>query len=164
MSEGPVSFGKPLFYLVIVGVAAAGTYLYLHWPAHYDGPGWSIDFPRKWTVQDAPGSEVPKITASGPLAEERSGFAWATITVHGTIIFPQFVAARVPAADWTEELDIDYKKAMLMTFNDGDNRYMAVAVDRVDAVIICAVGCPKPYFDMYRPVFEKVCRSIRCQR
>src|SRR5436190_18651717 len=103
MSEGPVSFGKPLFYLVAIGSIAAGSYLYMHWPAHYDGPGWNIDFPRKWTVQTAEGD---RITASGPLPEERSGTAWATITVHGTIHFPAFVAARIPAADWTEELDI----------------------------------------------------------
>lgn len=164
MSEGPVSFGKPLFFLVVIGVAAAGTYAYLNWPAHYDGPGWNIDFPRKWVVQNATDSDVPKITASGPLPEERTGYAWATINVHGTIHFPAYVAARIPAADWTEEHDIDYKKGMLFTFNDGDNRMMGVAVDRVDAVIICAIGCPKPYFEANRALFDKVCRSIRCQR
>jgi hypothetical protein len=164
MSEGPVNFGKPLFIIVLVGVIGGGYYAYNHWPAHYDGAGYAVDFPHKWVITPTTDTEVPKVKATGPLLDENTGFGWVTVNVHGTIIWPDYVIQRIPAPDWQEVIEIDYKKSVIFTCNDGDNRIIGVGMERGDAVVICVLGCPKPFFDQNRAVMEKAVRSLRCQR
>jgi hypothetical protein len=171
MSEGPVSFGKPLMWLVIVGCAGGGYYAATHWPATYDGAGYSVSFPHGWVTTPANDpTDNTMVVANGPLpklstGDEQSGVAWCKVAYHGTIDMPAFMAAHIPGTtDWTEMIDVDYKKAELFMYEDNVTRYYGVGVDRGDAVIICAIGCPKANFNGNKLQFEKVVRSLKCQR
>jgi hypothetical protein len=76
-----------------------------------------------------------------------------------------FMATHTPGtADWTEIVDIDYKKAQMFMYEDNVTRYYGVGVDRGDAVVFVAIGCPKERFTLNQPIFEKVIKSVKCQR
>jgi len=49
-------------------------------------------------------------------------------------------------------------------YEDQTTRYYGVMVDRGDALIIAAFGTTKENFPLYKTIFEKACRSLRCQR
>jgi len=171
MSEGPVSFGKYILWLVILGCGGGGYYAFTHWPSTYQGSGYSVSFPHGWEAGPANDpADATMVFAKGPLpklatGEEQSGVGWCKTAYHGTLDFPSFMAAHIPGtADWTEITEIDYKKAQLFIYEDNTTRYYGVGVDRGDAMIICAVGCAKDNFNTNKRVFEKVARSVRCQR
>ena len=171
MAEGPISFGKPLAILVILGCAGAGYWAYKNWPSHYEGPGWDIDFPNKWEAHEFNDPAQPgKVVASGPLMleEHGTGVGWVTLNYHGTLDFKAFVAEKVnttlEAVD--DSVEINHKKSFIFEYQEQDAgmRYLCSAVDRGDAVVISAVGCKKAFFDDNRAAFEKVVRSVNCAR
>jgi hypothetical protein len=170
MSEGPVSFGKPLLYLVIAGCIGGGVYLYTHWPVSYeahDGVAtWSIDFPHGWEVSPANDPAVPsKIIAKGPLKEEIPGAAWVCIVPHGTLDWPGLAIRSLGGTvDTQEDTEIAHKKALIVEFEDANTRWEGVAVQRGDVLIVGCVGCPKTYFAENKPMIDKVIRSVRCTR
>lgn len=171
MSEGPVSFGKPLMWLVILGCAGGGYYAYKHWPVEYEGPGWSVKMPNGWSAAPANDpSDATKVTGSGPLpktpaGEEQTGIMWAKVVYHGALDWDNFMRAHLPGTpDWTEDVDIDYKKSRLFMYEDKDLRYYGAAVERGDAMIFYAMGCNKTNFPIHKAVMEKSARSVRCQR
>jgi hypothetical protein len=170
MAEGPVSFGKPLFFLVVIGCAGGGYYAYTHWPTHYDGVNWSIDFPTKWEAAPYPdpadgGNE--RVMAKGPLIEENSGegVAWVTVNRHGTLNWPAFVQMKTPGTfDWSQEDELDHKKCLYFTYEDNNIRYTGVGVQRGDALVIAAIGCAKHQFAVNKERFEKCIKSVRVSR
>ena len=171
MSEGPTNFGKPLLYLVLIGCVGGGYYAYTHWPYSYEGAGWSVKFPHGWEAGPANDPSDPtKIFAKGPLPkgdlpEEQQGTGWGKIVYHGALDWPSFMQRHLPGtADWTQALDVDYKKAQMYMYEDQNIRYLGIAVDRGDAMIFCATGCAKAQFPLYKPLFEKVAMSLRAQR
>lgn len=167
MSEGPVSFGKPLAFLVLAACVGGGVYAYMHWPSHYEGDGWEIDFPNKWEAGPFNDPAAPgKVVAKGPLLEEgMEGVAWATVNRHGTLDWPRFVQDNVPGTwDKQEDLEIAHKKAVMFEYEHNETRYMGVGVARGDAVVICAIGCAKPFFANNSERFRKVLMSLRCER
>ncbi len=171
MSEGPVSFGKYILWIVIIGCAGGGYYAVTHWPATYDGPGYSVSFPHGWTVAPANDpTDSTKVAAQGPLpklptGDEQSGVGWCKVVYHGALDWNLFMTTHTPGtADWTEMIDIDYKKAQLFMYEDNVTRYYGVGVDRGDAVVFAAIGCPKANFNANKLLFEKVARSLKCQR
>ena len=171
MSEGPTNFGKPLLILVILGCAGGGYWLYKNMGASYDGAGWSVKMPPHWKAAIANDPADPtKVTGSGPLpklptGEEPTGTCWAKVVYHGTIDWDLYMRTHVPGTpDWTEDVDLDYKKARLFMYEDKEMRYYGAAVDRGDALIFYAVGCLKAQFPTYKPLFEKSARSVRCER
>jgi hypothetical protein len=171
MSEGPTNFGKPLMWLAIVGCIGGGYYAFTHWPATYEGAGYSVAFPHAWEAGPANDpADGTKIAAKGPLpklpsGEEQSGVGWCKLVYHGTLDMNSFMAQHTPGtADWTEDLDVDYKKAQLFMYEDNETRYYGVGVDRGDAVVFCAIGCLKANFPLNKPIFEKVVKSLKCQR
>jgi len=171
MAEGPVSFGKPLVILVLLGCAGAGYWAYKNWPAHYEGNGWSVDWPNKWETQpDNDPARPGKVLAHGNLKDEEHGpgIGWATINYHGAIHFRGFVEEKLGYAMEKEEsgFEIDNKTAMMFEYEEADKnfRYLGAAVERNDAVVLVCIGCNKMFFDENRPHFEKVLKSIKCQR
>lgn len=171
MSEGPVSFGKPLLYLVILGCIGGGYYAYSHWPVSYEGAGWNVNFPHGWEAGSANDASDPtRVFAKGPLPkmdlpDEQAGVGWAKIVYHGTLDWNSFMQAHLPGTpDWTNDVDVDYKKARMYMYEDQTTRYFGVAVDRGDAMIFCATGCAKNLFPKYKDIFEKVAKSVRAQR
>lgn len=171
MSEGPVSFGKPLLWLVILGCGGGGYYAATHWPATYEGNGYTVAFPHGWETSPANDpADSTKMISKGPLpklatGEEQSGVGWCKTVYHGTLDMNSFMVAHTPGtADWTEMVDVDYKKAQLFMYEDNVTRYFGIGVDRGDAVIFCAIGCAKANFVTNKPIFEKVVRSLKCQR
>lgn len=171
MSEGPVSFGKPLMWIVILGCAGGGYYAYKNWPVTYEGAGWSVKLPNGWEAGPANDPADPtKVVGRGPLkktpaGEEQEGVMWARVVFHGTLDWASFMRHNLPGtADWSEDLDLDYKKAQLYMYEDKDLRYYGVAVDRGDAMIFVAMGCNKTNFPIHKDALEKVARSVRCQR
>ncbi|MBV8880698.1 MAG: hypothetical protein JO332_12075, partial [Planctomycetaceae bacterium] len=140
MSEGPVNFGKPLLWLVILGCAGGGYYASTHWPATYEGAGWSVKMPHGWTAGPANDpADATKISGSGPLpklpsGEEQSGICWAKTIYHGALDWQLLMRTHVPGTpDWTQEQDVDYKKAQLFMYEDQTTRFYGIAVDRGDA-------------------------------
>jgi len=171
MSEGPTNFGKPLLWLVIIGCAGGGYYAATHWPYTYEGAGYSVAFPHGWEAGPANDpADATKINASGPLpklstGEEQSGVGWCKVVYHGSLDLNSFMVLHTPGtADWTELVDIDYKKGQQFMYEDNVTRYYGVGVDRGDAVVFVAIGCPKERFTLNKPIFEKVIKSLRCQR
>ncbi len=168
MSEGPVNFGKPLLWIVIVACVGGGYYAYTHWPVSYDGEGWGVSFPNKWEAKSAGDSSTPsRITASGPLLEEihGQGTAWAFLFRHGTLAWPDMAIAHIPGTpDKQDDVEIDHKRALIFEYEDNNIRYLGASVQRGDALVMFAIGCPKPFFDANRPGFEKVVKSVRCWR
>lgn len=171
MSEGPTNFGKPLLYLVIIGCVGGGYYAFTHWPYSYEGAGYSVSFPHGWEAGPANDPAEPtRIAAKGPLpklpsGEEQSGVGWCKTVYHGALDWPSFMATHMGGtADWTEMTEIDYKKGMLFIYEDNVTRYYGVGVDRGDAVIFLAMGCAKDKFNSNKMLFEKVIKSLRCQR
>jgi hypothetical protein len=171
MSEGPVNFGKPLLYIVIVGCIGGGYWAYTHWPATYEGAGWSIKMPHGWTAASANDpSDATKLFGSGPLpkapsGEEQTGVCWMKVVYHGSLDWNMYLANHVPGTpDWTGDDDIDYKKAREFMYEDNNTRYYGAMVDRGDALIVAAFGTNKTYFPMQKALFENSIRSIRCQR
>ncbi|MBI3857742.1 MAG: hypothetical protein HY293_18835, partial [Planctomycetes bacterium] len=160
MSEGPVNFGKPLFFLVVIACGGGGYYAYSHWPVHYEGNGWEVDFPHGWTPQPFNDPNSPgKIVAQGPLMDETQGqgAAWATINFHGTIAWPEGVAKFVPGTiEKQDDTEIAHKKALIFEYEDAPNniRYLCSAVERIDALVVTAIGCNKTYFEQNRVMFE----------
>lgn len=170
MAEGPVSFGKPIFFLILVGMAGGGYWAYKNWPSHYEGQGWTIDWPNKWECAPFPDPAEPanqRVAAKGPLGEEGSGegVGWVTVNLHGTLDWPTFAHKKVPGTiDWSMDDEIDHKKTLIFTYEDNNIRYIGSAVQRGDAVVVSAIGCVKPYFDANKPRFEKCVRSLRVSR
>jgi hypothetical protein len=171
MSEGPINFGKPLLYLVILGCAGAGFYAWKNWPSHYEGNGWDIDFPNKWEASISTDPATPgKVIANGPLKDETHGpgVGWVTVNYHGALDFRAFVAERVNTTleNVNADEEIGHKKAMIFEYEEPDNgfRFLGSAVQRGDAVVIAAIGCKKTFFEDNKLRFEKVVRSVRCQR
>jgi len=177
MAEGPINFGKPLLYLVIIGCAGAGYYAYTHWPSHYAGPGWDIDFPHKWECSPANDPAFPggKWVATGPMPNEEhfNGSGWVTVNFHGAIDFNAFVAERIPGGNLEnkEDLDIGNKTAMIFQFEEEANkgagdwwRFQCSAVKRGDAVVIAVAGCQKKFFAENEEMLKKVVKSLRCER
>lgn len=166
--EGPVSFGKPLLILVLLGCAGAGYWAWKNWPSHYEGPGWDIDFPNKWEASISTDPATPtKVVASGPMPnpEHGQGAGWVTLNYHGALAWPQFVMDNVPATlEKTEDLEIGHRKSLLFEYEEQGFRFLGSAVQRGDAVVISAVGCRKDVFTENRPLFEKVVKSVRCTR
>jgi hypothetical protein len=171
MSEGPVNFGKPLLWLVIIGCAGGGYYAATHWPYSYEGEGWNVKFPHGWEAGPAHDASDPtKIFGKGPLPkgdlpDEQAGVAWAKIVYHGTLEWTSFMRTHVPGTtDSIEDIDVDYKKAQKFTYEDQNTRYLGIAVDRGDAMVFCAIGCAKDLFPQYKMIFDKTVMSVRCQR
>ena len=171
MSEGPTNFGKPLLYLTIIGCIGGGYYAVTHWPYTYEGAGYSVNFPHGWQAGPANDAADPtKVSASGPLpklesGEEQTGVGWCKVVYHGALDMNAFMAQHTPGtADWTESIDVDYKKGQLFMYEDNVTRYYGVGVDRGDAVVFAAIGCPKDKFALNKAIFEKVAKSLKCQR
>lgn len=168
MSEGPISFGKPLLFLVIIGCAGGGFYAWKNWPSTYDsGAGWSIAMPHDWTAQSANDPTNPsKVHGSGPLPEEQQGVCWAMMVYHGTLAWPEMVVKNLPIPpDKSFDDEIDHKKTLFYEYEDLQNtRWMGCAVERGDALIYYAIGCPKGVFEQNRAIFEKSIKGTRCQR
>jgi hypothetical protein len=171
MSEGPVNFGKPMMWLVILGCAGGGYYAATHWPATYEGAGYSIKMPHGWEASPANDPSDPtKINGAGPLpkaptGEEQQGVIWMKTVYHGTLDWTMYQQNHIPGTcSWTEDVDIDYKKSRLFEYEDQNTRFYGAMVDRGDALIIAAIGTNKTYYPMQKEVFDKVIRSIRCQR
>jgi|SRR5579862_2454241 len=171
MSEGPVNFGKPLMWIVILGCAGGGYYAATHWPATYEGSGWSVKMPHGWTASPANDpSDATKVVGTGPLpktpsGEEQTGVIWMKVVYHGSLDWNMFMGIHVPGTpDSTEDVDIDYKKSRLFTYEDQNTRYQGIAVDRGDAMIMVAIGSTKATFSQNKAIFDGVVRSVRCQR
>jgi len=171
MSEGPVSFGKPLLWIVIIGCAGGGYYAYTHMGYTYEGAGWSVKWPHGWKADLANDpSDATKVAAKGPLPkgdlpDEPEGIGWAKLVYHGTLDWTTFMQRQLPGtADWSQDIDLDYKKAQLFMYEDQAVRYYGIAVDRGDAMVFAAIGCEKSKFPQYKELFEKVARSVRCTR
>jgi len=172
MSEGPVNFGKPLLYIVILGCAGGGYYAYTHWPAGYEGDRWSIGMPHGWTATPVndPADPMKVAVGGGPLPKtpdgvEQAGVIWMKLVYHGTLDWQMYMNAHIPGTpDWTGDDDIDYKHSRQFMYEDQNTRYYGVMVDRGDALIIAALGTTKANFPLYKTLFEKACRSVRCQR
>ena len=168
--EGPINFGKPLLYVVLVGVAATGAYLYRTWPSRYETPGWLVDFPNKWEAAPFDDPTSPgKVVAHGPLVDPDGpeGVAWVTVNPHGTLQWPNFAIEKIPGAapDVTRDDEVAHKRALIFEYNDEKEfRYMGAAVQRGDAVVIVAIGSPKHLFDENRQRFEKCIMSLRTMR
>ena len=167
--EGPLNFGKPLLYLVILGCAGAGFYAYKNWPTNVQGTGWDIDFPNKWEVSNDPATPG-KVIVNGPLKleEHGSGVGWVTLHYRGAIILKSFVEEKTgyTLENPDESQDIGNKKAIIFEYEDqeGGFRFLGCGVDRGDAVVIAAIGCRKAFFLDNRAHFEKVVKSLRCTR
>jgi hypothetical protein len=167
MSEGPVSFGKPVLFLILAGLGGGGYWAYNNWPVHYEGTGWEIDFPNKWEANPFNDPTSPgKVVATGPLVEEgMTGVAWVTINMHGTLAWPDFVLQKLPGTpDKTEETEIAHKKSLMFEYEDNNIRYIGSAIQRGDAVIISAIGCAKHLFPTNKERFEKCVKSVRVNR
>jgi len=171
MSEGPTNFGKPILWLVILGCAGGGYYAYTHWPVTYEGAGWTVKLPNKWEVTPANDpSDTTKIVGRGPLAKtpdglEQEGVMWGKLAYHGTLDWNSFVRDNVSGTiDWSEDVEIDYKKARLYMYEEKEVRWYGVAVDRGDAMVFVAAGCNKNDFPLHQEAFEKIAKSLRCQR
>src|SRR6185295_3603539 len=167
-SEGPVSFGKPLLFLIVIGCAGGGYYAYSHWPVSVDtGKGWTVSLPHGWSYVPAndPTNES-KIHCSGPLADEAQGAAWAMMIYHGTLNWPEMVIKNLPVPpDKQTDDELDHKKALFYEYEDLQGmRWMGCAVERGDALIYYAIGCPKGIFELNRPTLEKSVKGTRCQR
>src|SRR5262245_38304139 len=126
--EGPINFGKPLLYLVIVGVIGTGIYLWRTWPATYEGVGWKVDFPNGWETSPYREPSNP-VNVRGmskvPLKEEGvEGVARVTVNRHGTLDWPRFAIDMIPggAPDKTlPDEEIAHKKAMFFEYQDDKN-------------------------------------------
>ena len=171
MAEGPVSFGKPLVILVILGCAGAGYWAYKNWPSHYDGAGWSVDWPNKWETTPANDASRPgKVVASGNLKVEEhgQGVGWGWVNFHGSIHLPTFTEEKLgyPLENVVTGTDIDNKTALIFEYEEPDKnfRFLAASVERMDAVVMVAIGCNKAHFEENKPHFEKVIKSIKCFR
>jgi hypothetical protein len=168
MSEGPVSFGKPLMFLVVLGCAGGGYYAYNHWPAGYDSnKGWTISMPHGWEAVPANDpTNDSKVHCQGPILDEQRGAAWAMMLFHGTLAWPDMITKNLPIPpDKVIEEELDHKRALLFEYEDLQNsRWMGCAVERGDALIYYVIGCQKPYFEANRAIFEKSVRATRCQR
>jgi hypothetical protein len=166
MSEGPVSFGKPVFFLVVLGCAGGGYYAYTHWPAGYEGSGWSVSWPHAWETRLLNDPENPtKVASSGPLSEDVQGGGWAMVFYHGALVWPDMILSHIGGtADKKEEILIDNKRTLIYEYEDNAIRYMGVAVERGDALIYVNIGCTKANFEQFRPIFEKTMKSVRCSR
>ncbi len=163
----PFSFGKPLAILVLIGVGFGGYHLYKTWPTSYDGPGWSVNFPPRWTV----GPQDGRVVGKGPLGDKKptgdftEGHASVTLTEHATVSWPDMpLKTFVCVPETQQDYEIDYKKGMIVTYTDGDYKYMGVVVDRVDVFVTVVIGCKKEEFEKHRKQFDKVVRSVRCTR
>ncbi|HVR87492.1 MAG TPA: hypothetical protein VMU54_24410 [Planctomycetota bacterium] len=171
MSEGPVNFGKPLLWIVILGCAGGGYYAKTHWPTFYEGNGWSVRLPHEWEMNPANDpSDASKVAGHGPLpktpaGEEQDGVCWGKVIYHGALDWNIYMQNHVPGTpDWTEDVDLDTKKARLFMYEDQTTRYYGAAVDRYDALVFFAIGTNKTNFPLQKAVFEGVVRSIKCQR
>ena len=170
MSEGPVSFGKPVLILAVLGCIGGGYYAVTHWPSTYEGTDggstWSARFPHAWEINPANDPTNPtKVFAKGPLLNEAPGVGWGMLMRHGTLDWPNFVINNLPATpDVGLDDEIDHKKAWKFEYEDKESRFMGAAVQRGDAVVFCAIGCTKANFQENRETFEKFVRSIRCAR
>jgi hypothetical protein len=170
MSEGPVNFGKPLFFLVLIGCVGGGYYAWQHWPSTYNGAGYSVDMPHGWTAAPANDpSDTSLVRGSGPLPkmgeDEQSGTIWMKLVLHGTLDWDMYMRNNIPGTpDWTQDDELDYKKARLMTYEDQTNRFFCGMVDRGDALVIVGIGTTKANFEFHRKIFEKCIRSIKCTR
>src|SRR5438132_10741396 len=107
MSEGPVSIGKPLMWLVILGCVGGGYYAWTHMPVTYEGPGWSVKMPHGWEAGPANDpADATKVSGHGPLpkdaaGEEQSGVLWAKVVYHGTVDWNSFMQTHLPGVpDW----------------------------------------------------------------
>jgi hypothetical protein len=169
--EGPINFGKPLLYLVLLGVAGTGIYLWRTWPARYETPGWLVDFPTGWEANPFPDPANPineRVVAKGPLIEEgMEGVAWVTVNRHGTLDWPGYAIACIPGTpDKTNpDGEIAHKRTMFFEYQDDKNtRYMGAATQRGDAVVIVAIGTPVQLFETNRERLEKCVKSLRVMR
>jgi hypothetical protein len=173
MSEGPVNFGKPLFFLVLIGCIGGGYYYYTHATVGYEGHDgastYSVDFPHGWEVTPGTDPAMPtKVIAKGPLGkEEIPGVAWMAIFQHGTLDWPNFPIRCVGGSvdPNPEDTEIAHKRALVFQFEDAaGTRWQGAAVQRGDALVICCIGCAKASFAENQPMLDKCIRSIRCAR
>src|SRR5579859_3437637 len=170
MSEGPVNFGKPLLWIVILGCVGGGYYAKTHWPTSYEGTGWRFKLPHEWEVSPANDpADASKIVAHGPLpkspsGEEQEGVAWAKVVYHGTLDWNIFMQNNLQGTpDWSEDIELDTKKCRMFMYEDQTTRYLGAAVDRGDAMVMVAIGTNKTNFPLQKAVFDDVIRSIRCE-
>jgi hypothetical protein len=170
MSEGPVSFGKPLFFLVLAGCIGGGVYWYTHAPINYEAhdgvASWSIDFPHGWEVVPGNDPTMPsKVIARGPLKDEIPGAAWVAIFPHGTLDWPAFaIRCMGGTVDTQDDTEIAHKKALIVEFEDANTRWEGAAVQRGDVLIVACIGCAKANFAENKEMLLKSIKSIRCAR
>jgi len=171
--EGPISFGKPLFFLVLIGCIGGGIYAYFHWPSVYevvDGQSyWKVNWPHEWQwAPDGNPDQPDRMRAFGPLPEEKSGVGWSMTLPHGQLIWPDMVVAKIggtPDLVLHDGVHIDNKKALIYEYEDNQTRFVGCAVERGDVLIYVNVGCNKADFAQFRgSLFEKVIQSVRCSR
>ena len=171
--EGPLNFGKPLFFLVLIGCIGGGIYAYLNWPAVYESRDavsyWTVKWPHDWqTVPGNDDSQPSLVKSSGPLIrDEFNGVGWAKTEPHGTLIWPDMVVAKIVGTPDKVEHDgftIDNKRALKFEYEDNENRFLGCAVERGDVLVYVAIGCKKDRFAEFYSKFEKVIMGVQCSR
>lgn len=127
---------------------------------------WSVTWPQGWETLPAKDPTDPSlIKSAGPLSKDILGSAWGIEKYHGVVVWPDMVIQWIgKKPDIWEETVIDQKRALIYEYNDQQTRYMGCAVDRGDALIFVAIGCPKASFEEFRERFKKVISSVRCGR
>jgi hypothetical protein len=161
MSEGPVSFGKPLAYLILLGMGGGGYYYWSTAPVTFEGPRYAIKLPHAWTYE----AKDLGMAARGPLKDETAGAAWSAYHIYGTLIWPEIGLDKFPKQpDAHQAIEQDGFKAILVTYVDGPWKYRGIAVARPDSIIVYAIGCPSGMFEKNKDLFEKSVRSLECAR
>ena len=87
------------------------------------------------------------------------------VKFHGVVLWPEMVVVCTGVKpDTWKETTIDQKRALSFEYEEQKYRFMGCAVDRGDALIFVAIGCPKESFDQFKETFKTVISSVRCAR
>jgi hypothetical protein len=105
------------------------------------------------------------VKSEGGLSKNTRGIGWGMVKYHGVVAWPEMVVGWIGAkADTWKEITIEQKRALSFEYEDQQLRFMGCAVDRGDALIYIAIGCPKESFDQFKETFKKVISIVRCAR
>lgn len=166
MSESTFSYGKALFFVLVLVAAGYGAYWwFFEQPVSAEHPiGFTVWFPNGWELK----SSEAQVSGEGtvPSAGFGSGAAsWHPSSGRGAAVWPEAGLYLFPGRpDSYETTEIDGCRAVIGVYNFGPDRRLCAAIDRGDGLIVYQIGCKSSGFDTNRSRFEKLARKTKCRK
>ena len=165
MSESGFGIAKPLFVAALLATAGGGAIYW--WTTQLDvaqhPEGFSVGFPPGWEQATVAGALV----ANGFLPQGGAGRARATWHpwYGANPRWPDEVLQSFPEVpDSNTAVEINGRRAVMVTYTTGATRHLGVAVDCGDGMVLFWIGGPTNTFEKHRSFYERSARSIQCAK